>query len=142
MKPRNEERLEKLGCLSVLIGVCVFGYLTFSSHWAYTLAVVGLFGAGVLIIRIGKRRDHLRNIEALRLAFAPSGLAVPQLKDGNSHGFPFFTLTFPSEADLKRADALGCIAAFKQRIQTLYGHTGGKRNPFNVDYAVWATFEA
>jgi hypothetical protein len=141
MNPRTEERLEKLGCLAVLIGLGVFGYLAFSSNWAYTLAVAGSIGVGVLIVRIGKKRDHRRNVEALRRAFAPSGLAVPQLEESNSHGFSGFTLTFPSEADLKRADALGCIAAFKQTIQALYGHTGGKQNPFDAELAVAVTYE-
>jgi hypothetical protein len=119
--------------------MCVFGYLAFSSHWAYTLAVASLIAVGLLIVRIGKRRDHNRHVEALRLAFASAGLTVPQLKCGFSHGFPTFTLIFSSEAELNQADALGCITAFKQAIHALYEHTGGRRNPFDVDRAVGVT---
>lgn len=140
MNAQPEARLSSLGCLLVLIGVCTFGYLAYSSHWAYTFAVVSLIGVGLLIVRIGKRRDHHRHVEVLRLAFAPSGLPVPQFEDGYRYGFPSFTLTFPSEAELKQAEALGCITAFKQAIQTLHGHTGSKRNPFDVNRAIWITY--
>lgn len=140
MKTRTEERLVRFGCLTVLVGLSVFGYLAFSSHWAYSVAVAGLIGVGWLIVQVAQRRDHSRHVEMLGLAFAPSGLPVPQLKDGSSYGFPSFTLTFASEAELRQAEAQGCIAAFKDAVQTVYGHTGSKRNPFSADQAVWATY--
>ena len=89
---------------------------------------------------VAEKHDHQRHIEMLKLVFAQSGVPVPHLKDGYSYGFRSFTLTFATEAELRQAEALGCIAAFKQAIQTLYGHVGSKRNPFDADRAVWATY--
>ena len=140
MKFQNEEILTRFGCLAVLVGMICFGYLAYSSHWAYSIAVVGLIGVGWLFVQIAEKHDHQRHIEMLKLVFAQSGVPVPHLKDGYSYGFRSFTLTFATEAELRQAEALGCIAAFKQAIQTLYGHVGSKRNPFDADRAVWATY--
>jgi hypothetical protein len=92
-------------------------------------------------VKLADRRDHLRHIEILRLAFAETEIAAPQLKQANHYGFPHFSLTFPSEAELKQADLGGCIAAFKQEIQTRYGNTGPKNNPFDIERAVWVTYK-
>ena len=141
MKPPIEERLFSLGCLLVLIAVCAFGYLAFSSHWAYLAAVAGLIGGWLLICRTRLRRNHRKHLEALRLAFAPSERPIPHLKEGGSYGFPTFTLTFASEAELKQAEESGRIAAFKKTIQSYYAHMGSKGNPFDADRAVWATYK-
>ena len=141
MKPAIEDRLFSLGCLLELIGVCFLGYLTTTAHWGYSLGVIGLIVVWLLICRIRVGRNRRRNLDVLRTAFATSTHALPQLKKDSSYGFPAFTLTFQSEAELRQAEESGCISAFKQAIQALYGHTGSKRNPFDADRAVWATYE-
>jgi hypothetical protein len=141
MKPRIEEKLFSLGCLLVLIGVCAFSYLAFFSHWTYSVAVVGLIAGWLLVCRIRARRDHRRHLAALSAAFSSSSLPLPRLKSSYSYGYPSFTLTFSSEAELKQAEESGFIAAFKQAIQSLYMHTGRKQNPFDADRAVWATYD-
>lgn len=140
MKFRTEERLVRFAVLVLLVGLCAFGYLTLSSNLAYSFAVVGLLGVGWVIVKMGNRSAHRRDVEMLRLAFAASGLPVPKLEGGNSYEFRSITLTFSSEAELRQAEALGCIAAFKQAVQMLYMHTGSKQKPFNADKAVWATY--
>jgi hypothetical protein len=137
----KEERLFSLGCLLMLIGLCVSGYLALTLHWTYVTAGAGLICGWLLFWQIRSRRDHRRHLDALNAVFAPSGRPVPSLKEGSSYGFPTFVLTFPSAADLRQAEESGCLAAFKQAIQSLHGHTGGKLIPFDADRAVCATFE-
>jgi hypothetical protein len=126
---------------SFFIGACGFGYLALSSHWAYSVAIAGLIGGWSLIRRMRWRCQHRRHLDALRAAFGPSERPVPHLKEESSYGFPHFTLTFVSEAELRHAEDSGNIAAFKEAIQSLYAHTGSKQNPFDVDWAVWVTCE-
>jgi hypothetical protein len=141
VKPAMEERLFSLGCMLVLVGTCVTGYLAVTSHWMYAAATAGLIFGWRLVCRIRSSRDRCRHLEALSASFSPSGRPFPRLTEGTSYGFRTFTLTFRSEAELRQAEASGCIAAFKQAIQSLYGHTGGRQNPFDADRAVWATHE-
>ena len=140
MSPANEEKLFSAGCLLVLIGVCVFGYLALHSHWLYSAVVAALIGSWMLVCRIRFRRDHRRHCELLTDAFANSGQPTPLLKDGMSYGFPSITLVFSSEDELKQAQESGRIEAFKHTIQLLHKHRGTKRNPFNAECAVWATY--
>jgi len=141
MEPSTEDRFFSLGCLLVLIGVCAFGYLALSSHWAYSVAAAGLIGGWSLLGRRRRRCQHRRHLDALSTAFGPSTRPVPRLEETHQYGFPYFTLIFASEAELRRAEASGCIAAFKKAIHSQYAHVGGKQNPFNVDWAVHATYE-
>ncbi len=141
MRPPTEEKLFSLGCLLVLIGVCAFTYLAFHTHWAYSAAAAGLIGGWLLICQIRMRRDHRRHLAALSAAFASSSLPLPRIKQSGSYGFRSFTLTFSTEAELTQAQESGCIAAFKQAIQSLYMHTGSKQNPFDAQRAVWVTYE-
>jgi hypothetical protein len=135
----KEERLYSLGCQLTLIGMCVSGYLALTLHWTYATAGAGLICGWLLLGQIRLRRDRRRHLDALDAAFAPSGHPIPSLKEGSSYGFPTFTLTFPSAVELRWAEESGCLAAFKQAIQSLYGHTGCKQIPFDADCAVWAT---
>jgi len=128
----------------VPIGVCAFGYLALVSDWRYWVAVAGLLGGLLLMVKRGRQRYLERQLEVLkvlRATFAPSGLTVPHLKEGTSYGFATFTLTFPSEAELKQAEESGSIAAFKQAIQSLYADEGSTQNPFDANMAVTATYE-
>ena len=145
----NRDKLFSTGCLLVSISMCIFtylctlGYLTLETHWKYPVAVAALISVWMIIRHIGMWRGHRRrrHLELLEAAFAQSGQSAPQLKDGGSYGFPSFTLIFPSEAELRQAQESGCIAAFKNAIQSLYGHMGNKQNPFDAERAVWATYK-
>ena len=140
MKPAIEEKLLSYGCLLVLVAVCVCVWLAFVLSWTYVVCAPCLIGGWLLICYTRSCRDHQRHLDALDDAFSSSGLVVPHLKERNSYGFPSFTLTFPTEDALKRAEELGCISAFKRSLQTLYSHTGSSENPFDADRAVWATY--
>lgn len=121
----------------MFVGVCAFGYLALSSRWTYAIPAAALIVGWSLIVRLKRNRDHLKHMAALQEAFAPLVMAVPELEDRYGHyGYPAFTLTFASEAALHEAEALGCIEAFKQAIQTLHAHVGGKQRPFDADMAV------
>ena len=140
MKRSTEERLFSFGCLVVLVGVGVFGYLAFSSRWKYSGGIAGLIGSVVFICWIRVKRDDRRHHEALIKAFVEAGLPLPEIKVQNTYGFPFFTLTFESEAALQQPEASGGIASFRQVIQNLYGDIGPKRQPFNAERAIYATY--
>ena len=142
MKPLIEERLFSFGWLLVLIAVCALGYLTLASHLAYSVAVAGLIGGWWVICGLRVRRHRRRHLDALKIAFASSDRPAPHLKEGNRYAFPTFTLTFASDAELKQAEVSGCIAAFKQSIQSMHAHIGSRQNPFDADLAVWATYES
>jgi hypothetical protein len=137
----ERERRSSLGCLLTLIGMCVSGYLALTLHWTYATAGAGLICGWLLFGQTRLRRERRRHRDALNAAFAPSGHPSPHLKEGWSYGFPTFTLTFPSATELRQAVESGCLAAFKQAIQSLYGHTGCKQIPFDADCVVWATHE-
>jgi hypothetical protein len=141
MRAETEEKLFSFGGLFVLVGTCIFAYVALSSDWRYSVAAVCLISGWVCIYRLRLKRNHLRDFEALKAEFTQKGLPVPELKEGNNYGFRAFTLTFASETELKKAKDAGCIAAFKQAIQGFYGHTGSKRNPFDAERAVWATYK-
>ena len=141
MKRSTEERLFSLGCLLVAIGVIHFCYLALVSNWNYLLASAGMVGGWLILNSIRNRRDQRRHVEALKAAFAPTTQRVPHLTEGYIYGYPYFTLTFESETEMKLAEQTKCIAAFKQSIQSLYGHLGGSRKPFSADRAVAATYE-
>jgi hypothetical protein len=141
MTPSSQERLFQAGCLGVFLGVCVLVYLAVTSHWEYALAIVGLILVWGLIGRLRER--HLRRmlLEALTAACADCGAAIPRLVEGSSYGWPTFGLVFVSASELKLAEESGCVAAFKQSVQSLHGHIGDKGNPFDADHAVWVTYE-
>lgn len=141
MKAPVEQRLFSLGCALVFTGVCAFGYLALSRHWGYSMAAAALLGVWWLICELRWKVLHRRQLAALDAAFAPLGSPLPHLKQSSSYGFPTFTLTFTSEAELKRAQDSGSIAAFKRAIQSLHAHGWSKQNPFDADKAVWCTYE-
>jgi hypothetical protein len=140
-KERVREMMSSLGCLLTLIGICVSGYLALTLHWTYATVGAALICGALLLGQIRLRRERRRLRDVLNAVFAPSGRPVPLLKEGSSYGFPTFTLTFPSEAELRQAEQSGCLAAFKQAIQSLYRHAGCKQMPFDANCAVSATYE-
>ncbi len=141
MKPETERRLVRYGCLGVLIGICLFLCLSIILHWAYSFGVAAFIGIGWLHVWLSERRDHHRHVEILKLAFSQTDVPIPKFKEATSYGFKHFTLTFSSEAELEQAESEGCIAAFKQEIQALYGQSGSKDNPFDIERAVWVTYK-
>jgi hypothetical protein len=136
-----ENRLIRAGCLIVLIGTCVFGYLAVRVYWAYGCVAALLIPAWILGSRYRARVAGQIDLEALREIFRPSGLPSPILRRSGRHGYPVFTLIFPSKADLESARASNCIAAFKAFIQSRYAHFGFRGNPFDAEQAVDVTYE-
>ncbi len=120
------------------IGTGLYWVCTSQWEYAFYAGCVVLFWWGIAQKRI--RRFRRLHIEALNKAFTSSDLPVPVLTERSGYGFPSITLTFPTEEDIKRANGLGCISAFKQSMQQLYEHVGSDENPYDADRAVWATY--
>jgi hypothetical protein len=140
MNNKTEQKLIGYGCLAVLIGILVCFYLANEVHWIYAVVALGLIGLGRILIPLHEKCGYRIHLEILEQAFVKSGLPLPEFQYSDSHGFPHFTLTFPSEADLNLAEMQGCVTAFKQSIQELYKHRGGTKNPFDVERSVWCTY--
>jgi len=136
MKPAHADRAFSFGCLLVFTGMVFFGYLAVNTRWTYSAAVVGLMIFWLIIARIRLGRLHRRNMKALNDIFADSGIPIPLLKEGGSYGYSSFVLMFRSEADMNNAGQSGRIDAFKQALQTFYGHQGRAGNPFDVNCAL------
>jgi hypothetical protein len=136
-----ENRLIRVGCLIVLIGTCVFGYLAIKVSWAYGCVAALLIPAWILVNRYRARVAGQIDLEALREIFRPTRLLSPILQRGGRYGYPVFTLIFPSKADLEAAKASGCIAAFKAFIQSRYAHVSFGGSPFDAEQAVNAIYE-
>jgi hypothetical protein len=136
-----EDRLIRAGCLIVLIGTCVFGYLAVRVYWTYGCIVALLIPAWILVSRCRARAAGQIDLEALREIFRPTGLLSPILQRSGRYGYPVFTLIFPSKADLDAARASNCIAAFTAFIQSRYAHVGFGGSPFDAEQAVDATYE-
>ena len=141
MKPAIEHKMVSYGCLLAFVGVCVFGYLAVSSRWTYLLGALGLIAGWSLLRTISEYRFRQRHLTALKSAFAQWPLPLPEFKAGHMYGFRRFTLTFASEAELKQAEASGCVSAFKQAIQSIYAHIKVGRRAFDADEAGWATYD-
>ena len=141
MRPATEERLFSSGCLGVLAALGLLLYLASQVHWGFSVAAAALLAAWLWLCQIRSARERKRNVAAFQRAFSPGAGAVPEFKAESHYGFPSFTLTFTSEAEMKRAEAAGGIAAFKQSLQEFYGHLGGRQNPFDPARAVWATYK-
>ena len=54
-----------------------------------------------------------------------------------SYGFPQFTVTFGSKADLEAAKKNGLNQRFSKEIEELCKNTGSKENPFQVKRAIY-----
>jgi len=136
-----QERLNSIGCFLVFVGLCVFVYLAYTSNWRYLIAAVGLVYCWVRISKIRLKHSDQRDIDALKSVFLGSESNIPQFKRGASYGFPTFTLTFESESALRQAEKSGHISSFRQYIQSTYANSGGKRNQFNAELAIYVTYE-
>jgi hypothetical protein len=141
MNHKTEKRLVEYGCLAVLIGILVCFYLAYLLHWLYAIGVVFLIGIGCFHAKLVSKRDNRKHLEILRQAFVKSGLLLPEFQYSYEYEYPHFTLTFPSEEELKQAELEGCISAFKQEIQELYGYLDRKNNDFDIERAVRVTYK-
>jgi hypothetical protein len=130
-----------MGCLLVFLGVCVLIYLAVTSHWQYALGIAGLILFWGLIGRMRERSLRRKLLGALTAACSDCGASIPRLVEDSSYGWPTFELVFPSASELKLAEESGCVAAFKQAVQSLHSHIGDKENPFDAERAVWVTCE-
>ena len=71
------------------------------------------------------------------VALAPK----PTLEHSYRYGFPTFKVMFTSNAALEAAAAAGLNESFKQEIAVLCDDRGSKSRPFDVNKAVWFTYD-
>jgi hypothetical protein len=110
-----------------------------TSQKKYWVSGFGLLVAWLVISKMRSIHLHKKHQAAFEDSFGHLGAHEPILKESSSYSLPTFTLIFPSESALAKAEAAGSVTHFKRAIQALYGHVGGKSNPFDADKAVWAT---
>ena len=132
--------LHELGCLIVLVGVITLTILSFTLRERYFFGVIALIVIYVLILRQNAKKDERLFALAFDHAFESFQKAKPTLQIRNSYGFPHFTITFQSENDMNQAEADGHLNTLKSAITELCNHCGDKRNPFDVERAVYATY--
>ena len=100
--------------------------------------LVALLAFGEFALR---RRRAKRDV-ALKFIFQDFDGAFPSVKESSHYGYPSFTITFASKAELDRAEKEGLVARFIGSIQEIYAKCGTRRNPFSAERAVWATYES
>ncbi|HET6407468.1 MAG TPA: hypothetical protein VFG14_06270 [Chthoniobacteraceae bacterium] len=137
-----EERLIRTGCVLVLIGSMVLGYLALAVHWGYGGVAAALIVAWILVGRSRAIAAEQIELESLREIFLPTGRSSPILERSSRYGYPAWTLIFPSKADFDAAESSGCISAFKVFIQSRYAHVGSKDWPFDAERAIEFVYEA
>ena len=140
MTPADESKAFSRGCLLVFVILLLLGAAAYFLNPSYWLG----FGA-ICILWIGVslwqgRRDRTRLNELLSSCFS-SPDTRPVLTQTSSYGFPHFTLTFQSEEVMQAFEESGETSQFREGIVKLYGHHGSKGRPFDVDLAVFLTYE-
>ena len=141
MDPASEDRCFDIGCLCVAIALIVLGWIAIFSDPKYWIACGVVLGGWWVIGSVRMKGHRARDAAAFAEIFEVLGSSKPSLEVGYHYGFNYFTVTFSSEADMEKAESLGLIERFQDRIQELYGHRGSKRNPFDAERAVYATYE-
>ena len=130
-----------MGCLLVLLGTMVSGYLAFAVHWVYGGVAASLISAWILVSRSRANSAERIDSESLHEIFRPTGRSSPTLKRSSRYGYPAWTLIFPSQADFNAAESSGCISAFKAILQSRYAHLGSKDSPFDAERAIDLVYE-
>lgn len=139
MKPTLESRLWAVLGAAALLAISGLIYLATAVRWKYVLGAVGLLIAWLGIAELQRARKARRNRQELDRIHRAAGIEPPDYRSASSYGFPTFTLTFTNALEMKRAEEAGCIAAFKQFVQTSYRDAGTKSNPFDVELALYVT---
>ena len=126
--------------MMVLLGSPLLIYLGFLVPLRYIFAGIIFVTICVLLLRHRAKKEKKVYLSILDKTFKSFQRPKPSLQIRGSYGFPHFTITFQTEDDMSAAEASGHLNAFKSTINDLCGHYGGKKNPFNVDRAVSATY--
>ena len=137
MTREQEDKFFDRGCLATVTGSLIALILTFVRDYSYALLFLGFLGLGWMIGWVREARNR-RVLERIRdQVFQSFPGAKPRLEITSSYAFPHITLCFELHDEVTRSEELGCIAAFKLEVQSLYGHlVGTGERPFDVDYGV------
>jgi hypothetical protein len=128
-------------CLVVLLAALPLVYLGFLVPLPYIFVGVVFIIICILILRQRAKKQEKLCLAILDKTFESFQRPKPTLKILRGHGFPHFTVTFQSEDDMNVAQASGHLNKFKSEINELCGHYyDGKKKPFNVEWAVYATY--
>ena len=96
----------------------------------------------VLMVRSTKMRKarEQRCRDAFESVFSDSTVR-PTYEQGYSYGYPSFTVTFPSKADLQHSETQGRTKRFRDEITQCCEDSGSKKHPFDAERAIWFTYE-
>jgi hypothetical protein len=141
MKQSSLDKLFRFGCLGVVVGLIGFGILAYrvDQNFWIGFGILATMWFGISQVRV--RRIRARDERVFDEVFGSMDFLKPTVEESFSYGFVHFTLTFPSEDDLRRADEAGLVKDYRSAIQEFYGHTGCKERPFDAEIAVYATYE-
>ena len=96
----------------------------------------------ILLFQASRTRaaEQQRYKEVFESVFANSS-TKPKYEQEYSYGYPAFTLTFASKAELDEAVSGKITDLFSQRIGEVCRNTGSKKHPFDAERAIWLTYE-
>ena len=140
LSPAQETKLFERGCLLVFLGIVLLGLLTWFVHKAFFVGIVLLAVGWSWICRVRMKKEKSRLFRAFKTAFESFTGTKPVLNQKSSYGFAVFEITFESQKDFEQAVEHGQMEVFKNSIVELYGHTGSKGNPFDVNMSVQPTY--
>ena len=127
--------------MAVLISVIILIVLGFTVHLYYFIAGLAIAAIFTFVARQDVKRENELYFSKFDEVFNSFQRPKPTLGIKRGHGFPHFTVTFQSEGDINVAEASGHLNTFKSAINELCSDDyGGKKNPFNIERAVYATY--
>ena len=140
MTPVEESKAFSRGCLLVfvlllLLGVAAYFY---SPRYWVGFGAICIFWLGVSTWKMLLDR---RRLKALLSDCFSSIDTRPILTQTSGYGFPHFTLTFDSEEVMQASEENGEIHQFRSGVLKLYEHHGSKDRPFDVNLAVFPTYQ-
>ena len=136
MNPEKEARLFNQGFFVVLAVVATLVALAYYIHAAFVWPIVVIVLGWIIFCSIKAKNENKRLAEAFDKVFGTFPGSMPELKKGNSYGYPSFGLHFETKAQMEQALASGHIGAFKASLKELFGHVG-----FDVDKGFGTTYE-
>jgi hypothetical protein len=137
---QNKKKLIRQVCLTVLLCILPLVYLGFLVPLRYIFVGVVFIIVCILLLRHRVKKEEKVYSSIFDKVFEPFQRTKPSLEIRSSYGFPHFTITFRSEEDMSAAEAGGHLHAFKCTINDLCSRYGDKRNRFDVERAVHATY--
>ncbi len=136
MNPEKAAGLFNQGFHVVLVIVAILGALAYYVHAAFVWPIVGIVMGWIIFCSIKAKNENKRLAEAFDKIFETFPGPRPELKKGNSYGYPSFILHFESKAQMEKAFASEHTSAFKESVKNLFGYGG-----FDVDKGFGTTYE-